>query len=54
MVRGKQARKRVQQRLQEVFDRGIAGIDQEVAQLEVITPQPPHSCSVCLPTNRNS
>ncbi len=35
-VRGKQARRRVQQRLQEVFDRGIAGVDQEMAQLEVI------------------
>ncbi len=36
MVRGKQARKRVQQKLQVVFDAGIAGIDQEVAELEVI------------------
>ncbi len=36
MVRGRQARKRVQQRLQVVFDTGIAEIDLEVAQLEVI------------------
>eukprot|EP01084_Bolivina_argentea_P062636 114545_1 len=34
MVRGRRARKRVKQRLQVVFDTGIAEIDQEVAQLE--------------------